>query len=118
MDKNSKKNDVNVSIFSNFLFNLYKLKFIIKSLLILFSCLDFNKNHKETNFNYLSNPNNNVFKNIDKSNNLILWFKNYFNDDQIIFYHDNKKLKNINFLKNKLIYKKLIVLNNIYLFPK
>ena len=43
MDKNSKKNDVNVSIFSNFYLNLYKLKFIIKSLLILFSCLDFNK---------------------------------------------------------------------------
>ena len=113
-----RKNGVNVSIFSNFLFHLYKLKILMKSFHILFTCLDLDKNHNETNFNYLSNLDSNVFKNIDHSNNLISWFKNYFNDDEVNFCHDNKKLKNINIPNNKLIYKRLIVLNNIYLFPK
>ena len=112
------KNGVNISIFSNFLFHLYKLKFLIKSLYILFTCLDLDKNNNETKFCYLSNPISDAFKNIDHSNNLILWFKNYFNDDELNFYHDNKKLKNINMPNHNLIYKRLIVLNNIYLFPK
>lgn len=113
-----KKNDVKVSIFSNFLFHFYKLKVVIKSIFILFSCLDLSKKKLINNFKYLSNPSSDVFKNIDQSNNLILWFKSYFNDDEVNFYHDNKKLKNINIFNHNLIYRRLIVLNNIYLFPK
>ena len=113
-----RKNGVNVSIFSNFLFHLYKLKVLMKSFHILFTCLDLDKNHNETNFNYLSNLNSNVFKNIDNSNNLFTWFKNYFNDGEVNFCHDNKKLKNINISNHNLIYKRLIALNNVYLFPK
>ena len=113
-----RKNGVNVSIFSNFLFHLYKLKILMKSFHILFTCLDLDKNHNETNFNYLSNLNSNVFKNIDNSNNLFMWFKNYFNDGEVNFFHDNKKIKNINISNHNLIYKRLIALNNVYLFPK
>ncbi len=113
-----KKNDVKVSIFSNFLFHFYKLKVVIKSFFILFSCLDFSKKKFKTNFKYLSNPSSNVFKNIDKSNNLVLWLKNYFNDGEVNFYHDNVRLRNTNIFKHNFVYKKLIALSNIYLFPK
>ena len=80
MDNYFKKNDVKVSIFSNFLFHSYKLKVVIKSIFILFSCLDLSKKKFKTNFKFLSSPNSEVFKNIDQSNNLVLWLKKYFND--------------------------------------
>ena len=112
------KNDIKVSLFSNFLFHSYKLKVVIKSIFILFACLDLSKKKIKYNFNYLSNADSIVFKNTDQSNNFILWFKNYFNDDEVNFYHDNKKFKNYNNPNYKLIYRRLIVLNNIYLFPK
>lgn len=113
-----KKNDVKVSIFSNFLFHSYKLKVVIKSIFILFSCLDLSKKKFKTNFKFLSSPNSEVFKNIDQSNNLVLWLKKYFNDGDENFYHDNIRLRNVKILKNNFVYKKLITLNNIYLFPK
>ena len=111
-----KKRGVKVSLFSYVMFQLFKVKVILKSLKIIILALNFKEIKIPDKFYYVHNINKDILQ--KDNNNFFLWIDKFFNENINILTHNYFKKDNFENGKFKILKYDIFQIKSIKIFLK